>query len=342
MAKLQNVLSLNLYFFNLPYSSKYAVFLSLILLCSCTMSTPNLSDKIVIAHRGASGYLPEHTMESKAMAYAMNPDYIEQDVVLSKDDVPIVIHDIHLEEVTDVADVFPNRAREDGRFYVIDFDWDELRNLSVHERHNLSTKKAVFPNRFPTQKGNFRLHTLQDEIKLIQGLNKSTGKTIGIYPEIKNPGFHRQQGKDISKIVLQVLSEYGYNQKTDACILQCFDEKELIRIRKELHCDLFLTQLLEFPESLDGLEKYAVYADAIGPSVEQLLIESHGKSERDKKRFIEQAHQLNLKVHAYTFRQDEHPNFDSFEALLEFGFYQLDLDGVFTDFPDKVVSFIEH
>ena len=119
------------------------------------MSTTNLSDKIVIAHRGASGYVPEHTMESKAMAHAMNADYIEQDIVLSKDGIPIVIHDIYLEEVTDVALVYPERSREDGRFYVIDFNLDELMRLSVHERIDLSTKNAVFPNRYPLKKTSF-------------------------------------------------------------------------------------------------------------------------------------------------------------------------------------------
>ena len=283
------------------------------------MSTPKLSDKIVIAHRGASGYVPEHTMESKAMAHAMNADYIEQDVVLSKDGIPIVIHDIYLEEVTDVELVYPERSREDGRFYVIDFNLDELTKLSVHERIDLSTKNAVFPNRYPLKKGNFRLHTLEEEIELIQGMNKSTGKNIGIYPEIKNPGFHRKHGKDISQIVLQVLTKNGYSKKSDACVLQCFDAKELQRIRQELGCDLFLTQLLEFPQSLDDLEKYTSYADAIGPSIEQLIMKSVGKSLQEKKEFIQRAHKLNLKVHAYTFRQDEHPNFENFEDLLEFG-----------------------
>jgi len=305
------------------------------------MSTPKLSDKIVIAHRGASGYVPEHTMESKAMAHAMNADYIEQDVVLSKDGIPIVIHDIYLEEVTDVELVYPERSREDGRFYVIDFNLDELTKLSVHERIDLSTKNAVFPNRYPLKKGNFRLHTLEEEIELIQGMNKSTGKNIGIYPEIKNPGFHRKHGKDISQIVLQVLTKNGYSKKSDACVLQCFDAKELQRIRQELGCDLFLTQLLEFPQSLDDLEKYTSYADAIGPSIEQLIMESVGKSLQEKKEFIQRAHKLNLKVHAYTFRQDEHPNFENFEDLLEFGLNELELDGVFTDFPDAVVSFLE-
>lgn len=322
-------------------SLKYLFVLSLTVLYSCSMTTAKGSDQLVIAHRGASGYVPEHTLESKAMAHAMDADYIEQDLVLSKDDIPMVIHDIYLDQVTNVLQIYPDRARSDGRFYVIDFTLDELLALSVNERINLTTKKAVFPDRFPLSQGSFKLHTLEQEIELIQGLNQSRGTTIGIYPEIKNPGFHKKEGKDISKIVLQVLKNYGYVQKTDACILQCFDATELKRIRKELHSELFITQLLEFPETLDDLEKYANYADAIGPSIEQLLMVSFGKSGQEKKDFIKRAHALNLKVHAYTFRKDDHPNFDSFDALLSFGLMELELDGVFTDFPDKVSSFLK-
>ena len=303
------------------------------------MPSKDASDKIVIAHRGASGYVPEHTMESKAMAHAMNADYIEQDLVLSKDDVPIVIHDIYLGDVTNVASLYPDMSRKDGRFYVIDFTFAQLMTLSVNERINYKTKKAVFPNRFPLKESSFKLHSLQQEIEVIQGLNKSTGKNIGIYPEIKNPSFHKEQGKDISKIVLQILSDYGYKEKSDACILQCFDAKELQRIREDLNCQLFLTQLLEFPEGAENFEKYASYADAIGPSIEQLLLAGMGKSDGNK--LVDKAHELKLKVHAYTFRQDEHPNFDDFEALLQFGFYDINLDGGFTDFPDTVLRFLD-
>ena len=93
-----------------------------------------MEPKIVIAHRGASGYLPEHTMESKIMAHGMGVDFIEQDLVLSKDNVPIVIHDIYLNNVTNVATIFPDKKREDNRFYVIDFTFEELKQLTVFER----------------------------------------------------------------------------------------------------------------------------------------------------------------------------------------------------------------
>ncbi len=295
--------------------------------------------KIVIAHRGASGYLPEHTMEAKAMAYAMNPDYIEQDLVLSKDDVPIVIHDIYLDDVTDVATVFAERKREDGRYYVIDFTFDELDELQVTERFNTKTGKQFYPKRFPKGKGNFKLHSFQQEIELIQGLNYNTGKNIGIYPEIKNPAFHKKEGKDLSKIVLTILSDYDYNTKKDNCILQCFDAKELERVRKKLKSKLFLVQLIESSEETELLEHFATYADGIAPWYKQIL----EKKARNKFTFttlISDAHKLGLKVHPYTFRADQLDEFSSLDEMMQILFFEANIDGGFTDFPDKMVGFL--
>lgn len=296
------------------------------------------SYKIVIAHRGASAYLPEHTLASKALAYGMNVHYLEQDLVLSKDDVPIVIHDIYLDEVTNVKELFPDMARTDGRYYVIDFNYEQIRMLNVHERTNHKTNKPVFPGRFPIHKSTFKLHRLQDEIEMIQGLNKSTGKTIGIYPEIKAPSFHRKEGKDISVIVLDILKNYGYVNQEDPCILQCFDPIELKRIREELSSELFLTQLMEFPSGAEDIADCATYANAIGPSIEQLILAGKGKKAGNK--IVDTAHELGLKVHAYTFRKDQHPNFKTYEELLQFGFHDISLDGGFTDFPDLTLEFL--
>jgi glycerophosphoryl diester phosphodiesterase len=298
--------------------------------------------KVVIAHRGASGYLPEHTLEAKAMAYAMGADYLEQDVVLSKDDVPVVIHDIYLDDVTDVAKVFPTRRREDGKYYVIDFTYDELLQLNVSERFDTKTGKAVFKGRFPVNKAHFKLHSLQDEIEMIQGLNKSTGNNIGIYPEIKAPKFHRDSGKDISKIVLKVLSDYGYNKKKDNCILQCFDAAELKRIRQELKSNLFLVQLTEFKEQNAKLADYATYADGVGPYFKQLIKSANPKTGKIVfNDYVKNAHELGMVVHAYTFRADQLENLPSFDYLLDLGFNKAHLDGIFTDFPDKAVKFLK-
>ncbi|CAL2081195.1 glycerophosphoryl diester phosphodiesterase GlpQ [Tenacibaculum sp. 190524A05c] len=298
-----------------------------------------MNSKIVVAHRGASGYLPEHTMEAKAMAYAMNPDFIEQDLVLSKDDVPVVIHDIYLDDVTDVAAKFPERKREDGRYYVIDFTFEELQSLNVSERFDPKSGEQFYPNRFPKGKGSFKLHSLQQEIELIQGLNKSAGNSIGIYPEIKNPEFHHKNGKDIAQITLEVLSEYGYTTKKDNCIFQCFDAKELERIRKELKSDLFLVQLIEFPEETKQLDHFATYADGIGPWYKQII----DKKVDGKWQFtslVENAHKLGLKVHAYTFRADQLGDFSTFEEHINTLLFEANIDGCFTDFPDKVVRLL--
>ena len=289
----------------------------------------------VVAHRGASGYLPEHTLASKVMAYAMQADYIEQDVVLSKDDVPIVIHDILLDDVTNVLEKFPNRKREDGRYYVIDFTFEEIKTLAVTERFDSETGLQIYPNRFPKGTSSFRLHSLQDEIELIQGLNKSTGKNIGIYPEIKKPEFHHENGKDISKIVLNILSDYGYKTKNDKCIVQSFDAIELERIRKELKSQLFLVQLMEFSEQKNLLEFYASYADGIGPWYKH-LISSKTADGFSFTPLIKEAHKLDLVVHPYTFREDQLDEFDSFEQMIDVIIHQAGADGGFTDFPDRM------
>ena len=175
------------------------------------------ADKIVIAHRGASGYLPEHTLPAKAMAYAQGADYLEQDLVMTKDDQLVVLHDHYLDRVTDVAERFPNRARKDGRFYAIDFTLAEIRSLKFTEGFEIENGKKVqvYSGRFPMGKSDFRIHTFQEEIEFVQGLNHSTGKNIGIYPEIKAPWFHHQEGKDIAAKTLEVLKQYGYTSKQD-------------------------------------------------------------------------------------------------------------------------------
>ncbi|MDC3299249.1 glycerophosphodiester phosphodiesterase [Flavobacteriaceae bacterium] len=294
----------------------------------------------VVAHRGASGYLPEHTLASKAMAHAMNADYIEQDIVLSKDDIPIVIHDILLDDVTNVSEKYPNRKRKDGKYYVIDFTFEELKNLEVTERFDSKTDLQIYPNRFPKGISSFRLHSLQDEIELIQGLNKSTGKNIGIYPEIKKPEFHHKNGKDFSKIVLEILTKYGYSTKDDLCILQCFDAQELERIRKELKSELFLVQLMEFSEQKNLLEFYASYADGIGPWYKH-LISSKTTSSFSFTSLVEEAHKLSLVVHPYTFREDSLDEFDSFEQMIDVIIHQAGADGGFTDFPDRMREILQ-
>ena len=306
--------------------------------------------KLVIAHRGASGYLPEHTIAAKAMAYAQGADYIEQDLVMTKDDEVVVLHDHYLDTVTNVADLFPHRAREDGRFYVIDFTLAEIRQLAVYERfaNKGGSKAPVFKDRFPLEKSTFRVNTFAEEIELIQGLNKSTGRTVGIYPEIKSPAFHREAGKDISAAVLEVLKNYGYRTKQDLVFLQCFDPYELQRIHQQLFSEMEmavpLVQLLgtdpQFEPALteEGLAQVAAYADGIGPSMFLVVKPGSGTEATD---LVDRAHELGMVVHPYTFRRDQVPEFaDDYQQLLRIFLDDVGVDGVFTDFPDLTKEFI--
>ncbi len=113
-------------------------------------------DVLVIAHRGASGYLPEHTLEAKALAYGMGADYLEQDVVATRDDELVVIHDIHLDRVSNVAEKFPRRKRDDGRYYVRDFDLAEIRTLRAWERRNDDGISPVFRSAFRQGRAPFK------------------------------------------------------------------------------------------------------------------------------------------------------------------------------------------
>jgi len=306
----------------------------------------------IIAHRGASAYLPEHTLPAKAMAYAMNADFLEQDVVATRDDELVVLHDIHLDRVTDVDERHPDRAREDGRYYVRDFDLDELRSLNVTERLD-STGQAVFPGRFPARTGRFRIHTLAEELTLVAGLNQATGRTTGVYPEIKRPHWHHQEGFDISAATLTVLADHGFEDADDPIFLQCFDAGELLRVRNELGCRMRLVQLIgenrwadtetdyDYLKSKQGLAELADTVDAIGPWVNQLYVVDPVSGKPASSGLTENAHQAGLLVHPFTFRADDlPPGFRCFEDMVRFFTGDLDIDGLFTDFPDRVYRYL--
>jgi glycerophosphoryl diester phosphodiesterase len=299
---------------------------------------------IVIAHRGASGYLPEHTLAAKAMAYACGAEYLEQDVVLTADDQPIVLHDIYVDTVTNVSKVFPGRHRADGRYHAIDLTLSEIRRLEVTERIDRATGQAVFQKRFPVGASRFFIPTLAEEIELVQGLNKATGRQVGIYPEIKLPSFHRACGKDISRIVLKTLADYGYVDRHDRVFLQCFDADELKRIRNELSCRLKIIQLISDDEwdvskTGDALRAIAQYADGIGPPL-SLVLDNRGHD--GSSQLVQEAHELGLVVHPYTFRVDAlPPGHADATSLLRSLFDQAKIDGLFSDFPDVTKGYLQ-
>ena len=312
------------------------------ILCSLALSmVAQTSKPVVIAHRGASGYLPEHTLEAKVLAHAMGADFLEQDVVLTKDDVPIVMHDTQLDTISDVAQRFPDRKRANGHYYALDFTLAEIKQLHANERMNPKTGRAVFPNRFPLGRSSFQIPTLEEELQLIQGLNKTCGRVAGIYPEIKQPGWHRKQGHDISRIVLPILRRYGYATKQDPCWIQCFEPDEVKRIRTELGWEGRLLLLLP-PGWLTraNMAELAKVADGIGPEL-SAIVSGTSKADRKVTDFVKEAHAAKLSVHPYTLRADDLPKFaDSMDDALEVLFTEAQIDGLFSDFPDMVVKWL--
>jgi glycerophosphoryl diester phosphodiesterase len=305
---------------------------------------------LIIAHRGASGYLPEHTLAAKALAYGQGADYLEQDVVLSKDGVPVVFHDTHIDATTDVAKKFSGRQRADGRFYALDFTVAELKQLNVTERFNPKTGKAAFPKRFLVGVGSFSVVTLEEEIQFIQQLNRSTGRNVGIYPELKAPAWHRQEGRDLAAAVLPVLRKYGYDAKDSACYVQCFEYAEVKRLRSELGWSGKLIMLLgskgKGPGETDftylhtdaGLAELAKLVDGIGPPIGSYVT---GKSPAERKvtDLAARARKAGLKSHPYTLRADELPKcVASVDELLSALFTEAKVDGLFTDFPDLCIK----
>ncbi len=288
-------------------------------------------EKIVIGHRGAAGYLPEHTLESYAFAYALGANYIEPDLVMTKDGVLICLHDIYLENTTNVEEIYPERRRPDGHWYALDFTLEEIKTLSVHERCRRDGR-PYFPNRFPVGASRFEVPTFAEMIELIQGLNRTTGRNVGIYPELKKPSWHMRQGYDIAAALIEVLDRYGYRGPSARIFVQCFEAEILKRLRGEFHTELPLIQLVSASPAYwrmwtrEGLAAIAEYADGIGPN--KSIVE-------DNPDYVAWAHELGLLVHPYTFRADSLPRkYKSLEEELETFFFVYRVDGVFTDFPD--------
>lgn len=271
------------------------------------MPGEELPRPLVVAHRGASGYLPEHTLEAYALAVGLGADVIEPDVVLTRDGVPICLHDVHLERVTDVAQRFPGRAREDGRFYAADLTLDEIRRLSATggARHGL--RGCGIP-------------TLEEMVSLVRHLEQRMGRALAIAPELKAPAFHRAGGQDLEAAALAVLRQAGYEERPERCIVQCFEPDSLVRLRAEFRTKLTLLELLggEEPPTDAELDRIAARADAIGPSVR--LVEASGG------RLVRAAQARGLLVVPYTFKDDLAGTRRYFR---EFG-----VDGLFSDFPD--------
>lgn len=311
------------------------------------------SDALVIAHRGASAYLPEHTLPAYALAYGQGADYLEPDLVLTADGVLIALHDKTLDATTNVAEVFPDRAREDGGFYAIDFTLEEIRQLNARERVEADSMKARYSERWPVDLGRFEVVTFDELIELTRELNRSTGRRVGVYPELKFPAFHAEHGQDIATVLIETLLRHDLPSETLPVFVQSFEPEPLQRIHEQ-HGDRFaLIQLIgendwdmntvdyDAMRSQEGLQSVAEYAVGIGPPLLRLIEGADGQPSMAPSEFMNRARDLGLKIHPYTFRREGLPAGVTLEGLLQLFIGPLGIDGVFTDNPDVALKIRE-
>jgi glycerophosphoryl diester phosphodiesterase len=293
-----------------------------------------VSDVVVIAHRGASGERPEHTLESYRLAIEQGADYIEPDLVMTRDGVLIARHENEIGETTDVANrpEFAARRRAqiiDGEtmtgWFTEDFTLAEIKGLRARERlPALRPQNCAFD-------GRFSIPTFDEILQLAAETNRrrSTGPRIGVYPETKHPAHFAAIGLPQEQAVLAALDRFDYGREGSPVFIQSFDPNNLRQLREMTH--LPLVQLLE--HELGDLHRIAEYADGIG--IAKSLATAKG---------IADAHSLDLTVHVWTFRAENeflpadlkigdapagHGNLDGeIERYLSRG-----IDGFFTDFP---------
>ena len=298
----------------------------------------------VIAHRGASGYLPEHTLAAKVLAYGMGADFIEQDVIATADGELVVLHDTYLDDVSDVAQKYPDRASDDGHFYVIDFTLAELADLNLVERRQSGSDDLRFPNRFPFDLPAFKISKFEDELRLIAGLNASSGRHVGIYPEIKDPGWHLAHEFDLTEKLNAALVA-NRELISGPIFVQSFESRVLERLKTEMAAEWPLVQLLERrdAERLAGdqaaMGKIAAYAEGVGLPFETLIEPRRVNGRAAATRLANELIEAGLKLHPYTLRRDVRPegDIDYFETL-DFLIHDLKVDAIFCDHPDDALN----
>ena len=304
---------------------------------------------IVIAHRGASGYLPEHTLESKALAYGLGADFLEQDVLATRDAELVVLHDLFLDNVTDVAQRFPGPAASRRSLLR-----GRLRSERAQGAQNIRSDAGqtaaarLYERRFASDSLGFRIVTLAEELELIQGFESVDGaQRRRLHGNKESALALRKRYRSRAARTGRTRTPLATEALRDPVFVQCFDEATLVRVRDELNSSLRLVQLVEdtahYRELLSaaGLRKVASYAQGLGPAYAQLVNSSdaaNGGPVLLPARLAADAKSAGLLLHPYTFRQDQLPRYaSSLEELLEYFLSELRVDGVFCDHPDVAI-----
>lgn len=223
---------------------------------------------IVIAHRGASGYRPEHTIEAYMLAIEMGADVIEPDVVITKDGVLIARHENEIGGTTDVATKFPDRKATkqiDGAsvtgWFTEDFTWAEIQTLRAKER--LAFRSHAYD-------GQFSIPTFEQVLALAEQTSRSTGRSIGVYPETKHPTYFRGLSLPLEERLIAALAAHHLDTKTSPVFIQSFEASSLERMRPMTKARLVQLTSRSADVAPAQLAAIAKYADGVG--VEKKLI----------------------------------------------------------------------
>ena len=308
---------------------------------------------VVIAHRGASGYRPEHTLAAYRLAIRMGADYVEPDLVSTKDHVLVARHGHELSATTDVANhpEFADRyttklvnGGEETGWFTEDFTLAELKTLRAKEQD-----PTVRPGN-TRYDGRFQVPTFEEVLALVDEESARLGVEIGVYPETKIPAYFDSIGLSLEEPLALALSQHGLDRKRAPVYVQSFDPESLRQL--DTMVEVPLVQLVGGSGPMvtrRGLARVARYADVVGPAKRLVLpVDASGASGKPTD-LVAHAHAAGLLVHVWTMRDENRfmaTNFRSgagrnaagharaeIEAFLDAG-----VDGVFGDYPDTAVD----
>jgi glycerophosphoryl diester phosphodiesterase len=319
----------------------------------------NAKTPIVIAHRGASGYRPEHTLAAYELAIDLGADYIEPDLVSTKDGVLIARHENEISQTTDVA----NHAEfahlqttkiVDGEaktgWFTEDFTLTEIKTLKAKER---------IPQLRPANinyDGFWEIPTLQEIINLAKK-SSALGRNIGIYPETKHPSYFQSLGLALEDNLLATLEANGYRGANAPVFIQSFEVRNLQYLANKTNLSLvqlinstgqpydFIvrneTRTYDDLTTASALKEIAEYAQAIGIHKDILVPRDSTGKLLSPTNLVHDAHAVGLQVHIWTFRNEDYflPLDFQGNPQLEYElFFNLGVDGVFSDFADHAVA----
>jgi glycerophosphoryl diester phosphodiesterase len=332
---------------------------------------PGAHRVLIIGHRGSAGYRPEHTLAAYELGARMGADYVEPDLVTTKDHVLVARHEPNITDTTNVADHPEFAGRKTTKtidgvtqtgWFTDDFTLAELKTLRAKERLPLVRQRNTLYD------GRYQVPTFQEVIDLVKRLSRELHRDIGIYPETKHPTYFRAEGLPLEELLVQTLNRNGLNHRGAKVFVQSFEISNLKALNKVLRVPL--VQLLDSPDvkpgdvlaaggtttygdlaTAAGLKDVAKYADGVGPFKDYIIPRDATNHSLPPTSFVADAHAAGLVVHPYTFRNENQflpvedrsgggadPNAYGNAFAEDQRFFAAGVDGIFTDNPDTGVA----